>query len=102
MVDDPKTKDQAEALLNQYYEQAKAEAKQRQEKNTLPEEPNLLSWNLRDDGVMVVVDGASGRKLEFAPESPFDYIEQEVKKIQRENAKEKRARLKAEAKAAKT
>jgi phage terminase Nu1 subunit (DNA packaging protein) len=55
-TDSPETKEQAEALLKQYYKDRRLELKGR---------PNLLSWKLNDDGIMVLVDGASGRKLEF-------------------------------------
>lgn len=56
MKDDTNTKAQAEALLTEYYKEQK-----------LKGEPNLLSWNLHDNGTMVLVDGASGRKLTFEP-----------------------------------
>lgn len=68
MVNDPTTKAQAEALTRKYYEKEHAQAKAKGEKSNLPEEPKILSWDLKDDGSMVVVDGASGRKLTFAPE----------------------------------
>lgn len=92
MVNDPTTKAQAQALLNEYYEQEKQSAEKREEKSTLPAKPNLLSWNLRDDGTMIVVDGASGRKLQFAPKQS---------KQRQETPAERRARLKAEAAAQK-
>src|SRR5690242_5749535 len=98
MIDDPKTKAQAKALLDQYYKQEKESAKHQGEKSTLPEAPNLLSWNLRDDGTMIVIDGASGRKLEFAPETPFKYIDDEVKQINAEAKAEAKAKAKAKAK----
>lgn len=68
MENDPTTKAQAEALLAQYYEQEKANAKKNGEKDTLPEKPNLLKSYRREDGTLIAIDGASGRKLEFAPE----------------------------------
>jgi hypothetical protein len=68
MVDDPTTKAQAQALLVEYYEQENAKAERSQQASGLPKKTNLLSWDLKDDGTMVVVDGASGRKLTFAPE----------------------------------
>jgi len=55
-TDSPETKDQAEALLKEYYKSKRPELKGR---------PNLLSWKLNDDGTMVLIDGTSGRKLEF-------------------------------------
>jgi hypothetical protein len=55
-TDSPETKEQAEALLKQYYKDRRPELKGRY---------NLLSWKLNDDGIMIVVDGNSGRKLEF-------------------------------------
>ena len=79
MKDDPNTKAQAQALLKEYYEQEKAQAEAGQVNDTLPKKPNLLSWNLREDGVMVVVDGASGRKLEFQPSKPEAKTEPPVK-----------------------
>lgn len=59
MADEADTQPQAQALLNAYYKE-----------QGLKGEPNLLSWNLHDDGTMVLVDGTSGRKLTFAPELP--------------------------------
>jgi len=59
MKDDPNTKPQAQALLDAYYKE-----------QGLKGEPNLMSWNLLDDGTMVLVDGTSGRKLTFAPAKP--------------------------------
>ena len=57
-TDSPATKDQAEALLKQYY-------KERRNEKNFPRRYNLLSWKLNNDGTMIVIDGASGRKLEF-------------------------------------
>lgn len=94
MQDDPNTKDQAEALLKEYYEQEKGKGM------PMPEQPALQSWNLRDDGTMVVIDGASGRKLEFSPErtretsAPFVYIEDEVEKVAPPAAPKKKAKAK--------
>jgi len=55
-TDSPETKDQAEAFLKEYYKSKRPELKGR---------PNLLSWKLNDDGTIVLIDGTSGRKLEF-------------------------------------
>jgi len=57
-VDSPKTKDQAEALLKQYY-------KEHRNEKDFPRRPALLSWKLNENRTFVLVDGASGRKLEF-------------------------------------
>lgn len=57
----PDTKEQAEELLKEYYKQHKTD---------LPpaaKRPDLLSWKLNEDGVMSLVDGASGRQLTFEP-----------------------------------
>lgn len=59
MADEPDTRSQALALLNEYYKE-----------QGLKGEPSLLSWNLHDDGTMVLVDGTSGRKLTFTPAKP--------------------------------
>lgn len=97
MQNDPTTKTQAEALLKEYYEQEQGKGM------PMPEQPALQSWNLYDDGTMVVVDGASGRKLSFAPDQtrppskPFKYIDDEVKKLEAE----RKAKAKAEANAKK-
>jgi len=67
MTNDPNTKVQAKHLLDEYYEQEKEKAEKAGETSTL-KKPVLIAWNLHDDGIMVVVDGASGRKLEFEPD----------------------------------
>lgn len=56
----PETKEQAETLLKDYY-------KKNAGKENLPKRGILESWKLHEDGVMIVVDGASGRKLVFEP-----------------------------------
>lgn len=56
-TDAPETRDQAETLLKEYYKT--------HPNDQLPKRHNLLSWKLNEDGTMVVVDGTSGRKLEF-------------------------------------
>lgn len=55
----PETYEQAMTLLKEYYQTRRAAGEK------LPEHPALLSWVLTEEGVMHVVDGASGRKLEF-------------------------------------
>jgi multidrug efflux pump subunit AcrA (membrane-fusion protein) len=57
--DSPETYQQAKDLLKEYYK------KQRATGDRLPDVPMLQSWILHEDGVMVIVDGASGRKLDF-------------------------------------
>ena len=61
-VDSPASKEQAEELLKKYYKENKSVT------DPLPKRPNLLSWVKHPDGTIVLVDGASGRKLTFAPE----------------------------------
>jgi hypothetical protein len=78
-ADAPETKDQAEALLKQYYKEHRGE-------KDFPRRYQLLSWRLNLDGSMTVVDGASGRKLNFPSQSPFAYIDAEAQKIEAENA----------------
>jgi hypothetical protein len=74
-TDSPETKDKAEELLAQYYKE------HRSDKN-FPRRSALLSWKLNEDGTMVIIDGASGRKLTFEtdPRRPetFRYIEDAV------------------------
>jgi len=104
--DSPETKEQANALLVDYYKEQRAAG------DKIPDRPALLSWTLREDGVMVIVDGASGRKLEFvtdqeardkeAAEEKFEIaqlaeLDAEAKAINAENAAEQ---AKAEAKRA--
>ncbi len=110
-VDSPETKDQAEALLKDYYKREKA-IENEQTKNKLPKRPILQSWRLRTDGVMIVVDGASGRKLEFfntrEVSEPFAYIETAADaetaaldaEAEAEEARGQLARAEAKAKAA--
>lgn len=88
-TDSPETKDQAEELLKQYYKE------HRGEKN-FPRRYNLLSWRLHPSGIMVVIDGASGRKLEFVVN------EAELKKAAEQDIAEtaEEALLDAEAEAA--
>jgi hypothetical protein len=79
-TDAPETKAQAEALLKEYYKAEKAK-ETGQTLNKLPLRPELLSWRLHEDGIMVVVDGASGRKLELKTREAseaFRYIEEAV------------------------
>jgi hypothetical protein len=57
-TDSPETRDQAEALLKQYYKEHRGE-------KDFPRRYNLASWRLNPGGTMTVVDGASGRKLVF-------------------------------------
>lgn len=59
MADEADTKAKAQALLDEYYKEQGLKGK-----------PNLMSWNQHNDGTMVLVDGASGRKLTFAPQKP--------------------------------
>ena len=61
-VDSPATKEQAEELLKKYYKEHRSMT------DPLPKRPNLISWQKKPDGTIVLVDGASGRKLTFAPE----------------------------------
>jgi len=74
-TDAPDTRNQAEALLKQYY-------KEHRNEKDFPRRYNLLSWKLNDDGTMIVVDGASGRKLTFETDASkpglFKYIEDAV------------------------
>jgi len=90
-TDSPDTREQAEELLKQYYKQEKA-TETEQAPNKLPKRPRLLSHRLREDGVMIVVDGASGRKLEFEPKD-YQANEQE----QAEDAEQEALDAEAEA-----
>jgi len=90
-TDSPDTREQAEELLKQYYKQEKARETP-ETQNKLPKRPHLLSHRLREDGVMVVVDGASGRKLEFEPKD-YQANEQE----QAEDAEQEALDAEAEA-----
>lgn len=65
-ADSEETKEQAEALLKDYY--------RRQGGEGMPKRPMLASWKLKEDGVMIVVDGASGRELTFEPK---DYLSED-------------------------
>jgi len=57
--DSPDTYEQASDLLKDYYKTQKASG------DKLPLRPALMSWVLNEDGTMTVIDGASGRKLNF-------------------------------------
>jgi regulator of protease activity HflC (stomatin/prohibitin superfamily) len=73
-TDAPQTKDKAEELLKKYYKEHRGE-------KDFPRRYNLMSWKLNQDSSMVVVDGASGRKLTFeGADKPgsFKYIEDAV------------------------
>ena len=59
-TDSPQTREQAEELLKRYYKDRRPQLSGR---------PNLLSWKLSEDGIMTVVDGTSGRELEFVTNS---------------------------------
>lgn len=61
-VDSPASKEQAEELLKKYYKEHRSVT------DPLPKRPNLISWVKHPDGTIVLVDGASGRKLTFEPE----------------------------------
>lgn len=56
-TDSADTKDQAEALLKEYYKSHRTEFGTKRYK--------LDSWKFHENGTMIVVDGTSGRKLEF-------------------------------------
>lgn len=63
-TDAPETKEQAQELLKNFYNKGRLATPE----SPLPKRPQLLSWKLNEDGVMVIIDGASGRKLEFVTE----------------------------------
>lgn len=64
---DEQLKAQAHALLVKYYEQERARARAKDEKCSLPEKPCVIACRQAEDGTLIVVDGASGRKLHFEP-----------------------------------
>jgi hypothetical protein len=87
--DSPETYEQAKDLLDKYYKKQKATG------DSLPLRPAMQSWTLHEDGVMVIIDGASGRKLEFVTNQ--DTKDKEKAAEQAEDAES--AALDAEAKA---
>lgn len=95
-TDSPEIKEQAEQLLKDYYKGEKA-AETEQTPNKLPKRPSLLTWKLYPNGVIVLVDGASGRKLEFTPKEAQEAQDKASAEVQAEDAEQ--AALDAEAEA---